>query len=241
HSDQEATVPEAAATEASEAEAVAVQPVEEEVSASEVTERDEPQDLSELFSILSDETRAPHKRTVEVVLNERVEEDQLETIAKSIKAMGEQEVERTFIGYRLASQDPDTAYWGTTHYNPELRVNISGLTPTQIEAFRTFDPAEHYEDPIGSWRIERGFNYIAIAYQNDGEVFIDDVFPGEGSNTSRYTASQTDNGGLRLQQPDDTFGEYFIITSQGNLEFWSENGNYYTAKPLNPDTIDLTL
>lgn len=200
------------------------------------------QDFSALYRIVSDESRAPHKRTVEVVLKERVEESQLEEIGRSIKAMGEQEVERTFIGYRLESQSPETAYWGTTHYNPELRVSVSGLTPSQLEAYQSYDPAEHHQDVIGSWRIERGgFNYIAVAYQKAGKVFIDDVFPGEGSNTSRYNAEPTEDGGMRLQKPDDTFGEYFVVAPEGDLQFWSENGNYYTAEPRNPDAIDLTL
>lgn len=198
------------------------------------------QRLASLYSILSDETRAPYKRTVEVVLDERVEEEQLEAIGKAIKAMGEEEVERTFIGYRLASQDPDSAYWGTTHYNPELRVSVSGLTPSKIEAFRSYDPSEHYQDVIGSWRIERGgFNYIAVAYQKGGEIFIVDVFPGEGSNVSRYNATRNESGGLRLQKPDDTFGEYFVITPEGDLQFWSENGHYFTAALRNPEAVDL--
>lgn len=198
-------------------------------------------DLSEFYSIASDETNAPYKRSVEVTLHQRVSEEDLESIGKSIKKMGDNDVESTFIGYRLESQSPESAYWGTTHYNPELNVNISGLTPSQLQAYQSYDPAEHYQDPIGSWRIERGFNYIAVAYQKNGEIFIDDIFPGDGVNTSRYETSQAEGGGLRLQKPDDTFGEYFVITQKGNLQFWSDNGNYYTAEPRNPDTIDLTL
>ncbi|MCK0744132.1 hypothetical protein [Chromohalobacter nigrandesensis] len=198
-------------------------------------------DLTQLYSIASDETNAPYKRSVEVTLHQRVSKDDLESIGRSIKKMGDKDVERTFIGYRLESQNPESAYWGATHYNPELSVDISGLTPSQLQAYQSYDPSEHYQDPIGSWRIERGFNYIAVAYQKNDEVFIDDVFPGDGVNTSRYVTSQAEGGGLRLQKPDDTFGEYFVITQKGDLQFWSDNGNYYTAEPRNPDAVDIKI
>lgn len=88
--------------------------------------------LESLYTVASDRTKAPYKRTVEVTLNEPVNKDQLADIAQQIKSQEDAEVERTFIGYRLESQDPDTAYWATTHYDPDLNVVILGVLENQI-------------------------------------------------------------------------------------------------------------
>lgn len=179
-----------------------------------------------LYSILSDEGLPPAKRTVEVLLYDRVDEVTLESIGRAIKAEGEQDVERTFIGYRLDGQDPESAYWGTTHYNPDIAVRIQGLSLEQYETLAAYGISDNYESPIGSWFSEMGggINYLSVAYIDDGHFYIDNVFPSEGRNTYRYDAARLDDGSLRLQEPDDEFGEYFIIDSDGTLQLWSESG-----------------
>nr|WP_300306948.1 hypothetical protein [Halomonas sp.] len=200
----------------------------------EVQEADQP-NIASLYTIVSDKVQRPYKRTVEVKLHQRVDEPTLELIGKAIKSNGDQGVDRTFIGYRLDGQNPGSSYWGTTHYNPDLNVSISGLNPDEFDALQRYDISDKYENILGSWVIERGFNYLAVAYKKDGNYYIDDVFPGEGVNTTSYGASELDDGTLRLQKHDDEFGEYFVIDKTGSLQFWSENGNYFTAKPRNPN------
>ncbi|GEN25411.1 hypothetical protein HCU01_33600 [Halomonas cupida] len=189
------------------------------------------QDLSNHYEVISDQVNAPFKRTVEVVLHERVSEDQLEEIGRSIKAMDDEEVERTFIGYRLDSQPSDSAYWGTTHYNPTLNVVILGLTPDEYKALQDFDVAGEYQEIMGSWFIGRGFPHLLVAYKVDGESFIDEVYADLSTSSSSMVESRTDDGNIRLEKPNNEFGEYFVIDSQGNLQFWSKNGNYFTASP----------
>jgi len=188
-------------------------------------------DINDLYFVNLDEELPPYKRTVEVTLYQRVNEDTLEKIALAIKADGQRSVERTFIGYRLEQQDPDTAYWGTTHYNPELRVHVSGLTAKQYDTYLNYDLSQDYEQILGSWLVERGTNAVIVAFEKDGQVYIDYFYPGEGAFGHAYERQELENGGLRLQQADDEFGEYFVVTADGDLQFWSDNGNYYTASP----------
>lgn len=92
---------------------------------------------SDLYSIVSDETNAPYKRSVEIVLTQRLNESELESIAREVKEMSANKVDRTFIGYRLESQSSDEAYWATTHYNPELKVRVLGSFADQMEGEAT--------------------------------------------------------------------------------------------------------
>lgn len=191
----------------------------------------ESKDVASLYTVNSDEELPPHKRTVEVILHERINEDTLEQIGRAIKSEGQRNVERTFIGYRLEQQDPDTAYWGTTHYNPEMRVHVSGLTSEQYDTYLNYDLSQDYDDVLGSWLVERGTNAVLVAFEKDGQVHIDNFYPGEGAFGHAYESQELEDSGLRLQLADDGFGEYFVITADGDLQFWSDNGNYYTASP----------
>lgn len=184
------------------------------------------------YTVLKDEVRPPHKRTVEVLLQDRVNAQELQALGLFLTEQNQQPVERVFIGYRLADQDPDSAYWATTHSNPDFQIRFTGLTADEYTAYKAYDPTAHYDNVMGAWIIEQGFNYIAVAYQKDGLVYMDDVFPGKGANVYQFETSELENGGLRLEQPDNEFGEYYVIDKAGNLHFWSEHGNYFTAAPL---------
>lgn len=195
-------------------------------------------EIESLFSI-TEEIYLPDRRTVEVQLQRRVGKKTLGRIAEKVKETGKQNVNQTFIGYRLNNQKPNSTYWATTHYSPDLTVRIAGLTPHEVESLRSFNVEDHYDQAIGSWIVERGFNHLAVAYLDDNQVFIDHVFPDGNVVTKEYRTSQLDDGGLRLQAVDDTFGDYFTVGEKGKLRYWSENENYLTAAPVNPDAVNL--
>ena len=73
---------------------------------------------------------------------------------------------------------------------------------------------------------------IAVTYEKDGQVYMDDVFTGQGTNTALQETSKLEDGRLWLQRSDDEFGEYYVIDEVGNLQFWSQNVNYFTAISL---------
>ncbi|RUR46220.1 hypothetical protein [Vreelandella populi] len=187
---------------------------------------------NDFYTVLKDEVMLPHKRTVEVLLQERLNVQELQVLGLFLTEQNRQPVERVFIGYRIEGGDPDSAYWATTHSNPDFEIRIAGLTADEYNVFKAYDPTAHYNNVMGAWVIENGFNYIAVAYEKDGQVYVDDVFPGKGAYTALHETSELKEGGLKLQRADDEFGEYYVIDEVGDLQFWSENGNYFTATPL---------
>lgn len=88
-------------------------------------------DIGGVYTVLSDDYRGNIKRTVEVTLDHRITRDQLAEIAQVIKSNQAHETERTFISYRLAEQQGGGMYWATTHYNPNLAIQILGTTIEQ--------------------------------------------------------------------------------------------------------------
>ncbi len=112
------------------------------------------------YAIVSDDYKRSIKRTVLVALNERVTEAELTEIAKAIKAQANHPTERTFISYRV---DGATSgyYWATTHYNPDLNVQIIGRTAAEVLADKGTTPSQFSSvsdmiEDFGDYDLENG-------------------------------------------------------------------------------------
>ncbi|PHX39582.1 hypothetical protein AO263_21590 [Pseudomonas sp. NZIPFR-PS5] len=79
------------------------------------------------YSVIKDESKGNIKRSVEVVLPERVDQPTLEALAKEIKDSNPTQFQRTFIGWRIIG-DEGQAYWAKTDYLPALTVQFLGST-----------------------------------------------------------------------------------------------------------------
>ena len=183
------------------------------------------------YKILEDTVKRNIKRTVEVELSSRMDEEALIALAEKIYAMSDAKVERTFITYRLANEGDGTA-WATTHYNPEFKVDIVGATASDYERIKNTDISKGEE--IGSWMVSRGMDSKVTAYKKDGQVYIQELYDfGPLSKEDKvYESTQLDTG-LKLQDENGKdHNEYYVINKKGDLEFWSDNGNYYTAPKL---------
>lgn len=183
------------------------------------------------YKIVEDTVKRNIKRTVEVELSSRMDEETLIALAEKIYAMSDAKVERTFITYRLANEGDGTA-WATTHYNPEFKVNIVGATASDYERIKNTNISKGEE--IGSWMVSRGMDSKVTAYKKDGQVYIQELYDfGPLSKEDKaYESTQSDKG-LKLQdESGKDHNEYFIINKKGDLEFWSDNGNYYTAPKI---------
>lgn len=179
------------------------------------------------YKIVKEKTMGNIKRQVDVVLNERVSELELKALAKEIKASS-RSYDRLFIFYSIKGESSITA-WATTHYNPDLKVVILNGTKVEVQQMKTA-PADVEGEVFGRWLSTNGYTCTMTAYKVNGKVFVKSVY-GDGSESKvEYTLTNI-NGKQRLEKPND-FGEYYMIAPNGDLEFWSKNGNYYTANKL---------
>lgn len=179
------------------------------------------------YKITEDTVKGTIKRTVEVELYSRIDEETLRALAEKIHDLSNVEVERTFIGYRVSGDHNNQSYWATTHYNPSLEVNILGESASDYEKIKNAALPEG--EVLGAWMANWGYEYKVTAYKKGDQTYIRSIF-GDGSSSDEiYEQSQSEKG-IKLQgEGGKERGEYFIINHEGDLEFWSENGNYYTA------------
>ena len=93
---------------------------------SNVTNQEQSNEINEKevnYKILSDEKYGTEKRTVKILLDERITKKQLEKLAYKIQKMNSETFKRTFIMYEVKDLEMDSA-WATTHFDPNLQVKI---------------------------------------------------------------------------------------------------------------------
>lgn len=204
---------------------------------SEPTPEPEVEKLPE-YKIVEDTVKGDIKRTVEVELSSRMDEEQLRALAKQIYALKDVNVQRTFISYRIAGEHENQAYWATTHYDPDLNVRIIGESASGYEKLKNTTLPDG--DVLGSWMVSWGLEYKSIAYEKDGKAYIRNIHSDGSQGDEIYELSKTEKG-IKLQdESGKDHNEYFIINKNGDLEFWSENGNYYTAPKVSDAKLEQT-
>ena len=190
-----------------------------------------PDDIN--YSILEDEKLYGIKRSVEVSLNKKVSREVLKEFALSIKESDSRSYQRTFIGYFIAGNDRNQGYWASSHFNPNLEVEIIGLSIEDEKALIKKAAPAPEANIIGSWLADRPYigGKMTLFYTN-GKLFLESAYS-DGSLEVKEMAESRDNGGKRIyDKGDNIFGEYFIINESNELEFWSKNDHYFTAKKL---------
>ncbi|MCG9011155.1 hypothetical protein LH431_11160 [Laribacter hongkongensis] len=179
------------------------------------------------YTITADERKRNTKRSVEVLLDERISKDALTIVANKIKADEPETFERTFIAYRIKGVS-DSSYWATSHFDPDLDVKIHGITADGYASILESDETVPGKK-IGVWLSDNGPDEKIIAYTSNGKNYIKFIrAPGLGSDEYQYS-SKKEGGKTKFIEVDGNGREFFAINESGDLEFWGERGNYYTA------------
>lgn len=181
------------------------------------------------YSITQDEHRQGNPRNVEVLLPRRISETELAEVANAVRADGPA-ADKLFIGLRVEGQ-VDSAYWANASFTPDYQGNVIGTNAEDYEALRAVDMSG-YEEVLGSWLQDGALGHVMVLYRKGGNHFIDQVFPSGAKNTSGYLAKQVAGGDLRLEEPENDFGEFYLLKADGTLEGWSENGRYLSLVPM---------
>lgn len=83
------------------------------------------------YTIIKDESVQGVKRSVDVLLEHEIPENQLKQIARRIMSTKGPPPDRTFISYYVSWQTGSSNAWATTHFDPDLDVRIIGTDEKQ--------------------------------------------------------------------------------------------------------------
>ncbi|MDF0732336.1 zinc ribbon domain-containing protein [Pseudomonas entomophila] len=183
------------------------------------------------YTINKDDYSPGRPRKVEVTIPHRLGDVELAEVAKKIRDDSNVDADRTFIGLRVLGQS-DRAYWANVSFDPDYKATLIGLSATDYAKLMALD-LNAYPDQKGSWLRDGALGHVMVLYTKGDKYFIDSLFATGGKNTDEYVGKRMQNGALRLEQPDNGFGEYYIVEPGGNLQGWGENGVYMTL-PARP-------
>ncbi len=196
---------------------------------------DDPVNASEKisYSIIKDKSYQNIKRSVDVWLDNRITKNQLATLAHEIRNLKNESYKRTFILYYLPGMSIDSVAWASTHFNPDLDVKILGTTIEQTNKLTKPIKVSSDKTVIGNYLQEMGSLSRRITiYRENGKVFIMNIFLDGSQGIEEYRESKVSNG-LRLDElKKNSFGEYYLVNKNGDLESWDSEGLIETLKEI---------
>lgn len=182
------------------------------------------------YMVTKEESHKNIERDVEVTLLERVDEQTLKDISQEIKDAETKNYQKTFIGYRLATGG-DSFFWARASYEPELTIKIIG-EPVETHNKLMSGKVSAEGKVLGKWLANNGIETKMIAYTTKGKTYMKTQYSDGVSEVDVCKVSVVSKGKKLQDESGTDRGEYYIINKNGDLEFWSENGNYYTAGKL---------
>lgn len=188
-------------------------------------------DTEYTYKVIKESSIPKIKHSLEISLDKKITKDELASLAKKLK--GDDDYERTFIGYVVNKSEVVNGYWATTHFTPKLNVKILGLTIDQEKEMKAESNVGKDKKIVSSWVDDRPYVGAKITiYEDKKKFYIMSVYGDKSSSTEEVKISKQKNGRKVETAEENGFGEYFLINEKGALEFWSSTRNYYTAKEL---------
>lgn len=187
-----------------------------------------PPDL--VYKVVEDESKRKIKRRVTVELDVRTDKATLGELSTYLRDDMGQGYNRFDLLYRIRGAHENTSAWATSEFDPELSTVIYGAEIDKYE--RIIKEPNPPGEIIGVWMSAWGTDYKIAIYTSGGKAFIRETYDTDSSNTDEVVLSATPRG-VNVRMADDLGGrEFQLVNGAGDLEYWSENGNYYTAPAL---------
>ncbi len=183
------------------------------------------------YGIIKDESDAVlEKNHLEVEISGKLTEGQIATLAEELYNSKDQQ-RRFYIFYKLKGVENSVAAWATSHFDPELEIDIIGSTTAEdINKDKLSEKIDG--EVIGKWDENKYTFSNLIIYKKDNKIFIRTIFKDGQTSNVELNEKKTDKG-IRYDYKDGGYnGEYFILNNENGLELYnSENKNFTTATP----------
>ena len=184
--------------------------------------------IDNLFTIENKSSFRQVKASLDIRLKKAVDKQKITAIAQKLRK-NNKGYERLFICYYLPDMKIGSGAWATSHFNPDLKVNILGMT--QDEESELISKKDIIKGKIlGKWIDRGGVGGIYTIFEDDGILKLNVKYK-DGSSSKKDLKKKIVKEIKRLYQNSQ---EYFIINSNGTLGIYDdEMGLIRTFKKLN--------
>ena len=185
------------------------------------------------YTIINEEKMGNIKTSIDVRLESEVNKETIIKIANELRKDGRRNYQRVFINYYLPGMEVGSGAWALSHYNPELEVEILGLT--EDEKTRLLEKTSLSESNlIGRWIDDTPYlgRVITISRNaNTSELSIQSLYK-DGSEGSKKLIEKIVNGQKHWVEEGNVFGEYYFLNNDGNLSIYDAEGLYKTLPKI---------
>lgn len=183
--------------------------------------------LSHIANVIEQDRLGQIKRSILVELDQEVSMAELEVIGRMLQEQ-EPGFERTFIEYLLPGMQAGSGAWATTHFDPDLKVVLSGFSPNR--------PA-HGAQPtatqtiVGIWKVHADGYVITILREGNRSVLARTYSDGDETRDPVRESQALLGTRYDFVEKSDV-GDHFIILENGNLEARDDLGQIFVVRPL---------
>lgn len=180
------------------------------------------------YHIVKDESSVSlEKNQLTVWINQKLTEEQIATLAETI--FNSKPRQRRFYIFYLLSEKPSDFYWATSHFDPELDIQILGSSPQQDKKMSKISNAIIDGTVVGKWKEDKYTSSSYIIYKKNGKIFMKIIFS-DGQTSEDELSEKKMSNGIRYNYKYGGYGnEYFILNSNRELEFYNEKNKKFTT------------
>ena len=186
------------------------------------------------YNVIEDKSNvALEKNQLTLEINQKLTEGQIATLAEKLFNSKEKQ-RRFYIFYLLQVMKNGSVAWATSHFDPELDIQILGSTSQEDENADKVSNEQIDGEIVGKWREEQYTSANYVIYKKDKKTFIKTIYKNGQTSEEELTEKKV-KGGIRYDYKEGGYnGEYFVLNSNDGLEFYNnENKNFTTAAKTN--------
>lgn len=170
-----------------------------------------------------------NKCNIEVELKEKITAEELTAIANKIRET-RMSYDKLWIFYNLPGMTSGSGAWATTHFTPDLKVEILGTTAATDKKLSSLKTDG---EVIGKWQDARPYaNCILVIYKKNKKIFMKQTFS-DGSSGKEEFIKKKFKGKTRYEPKKNTERIYYLVESNGNLSMYGNDGKFGDALKTN--------
>lgn len=185
------------------------------------------------YEIIKKDTLGSIKCSLDVRINKKVSKEVLRSLAIDLKNAQHQSYDRIFINYYLPDMEVGHGSWATSHFNPDLKVVIQGLTAEEESKLKAGGAQKSSGNIVGMWLNDSPYmgHKITILKEN-GKFWMVREYK-DGSSGKYELIKATKSGKDSYTEKGNQHGEYYLVDGAGNLSSYDPYGLIDTYQSIN--------
>jgi hypothetical protein len=183
-----------------------------------------------LFKIISEKENVNpkfgfNKCNIEIELKSKLSIEELTYIANKIRET-RKSYDKLWIFYNLKGKKSETGAWATSHFTPDLKVEIAGTNEAED---KKLEATNVNGTIIGKWQDTRPYSgCLMTLYEKNNKIHMNQTFT-DGSSSDDEFIKKSVKGKIRYELKQNKHNEYYIIETNGNLGMYGPVGKFGEA------------